>query len=303
MFTKLNEFLNNVDLRKLVFTMLIVIVIQCAWNCYLSCKLQVVEGMTATTPTTDINNLAKLASYITEDGNSFNIPGNLVVDGTTTVNGDAIVVGNTNIDGDINMKRNKGIAWSSPGDNASIKYIGDSEDPNQGNNLVFETNDDNQENFIFQHKYSGDAEPKELMKIDTNGDLFITGNNIHKPLIQQPPPGGALVTLYTGQAHHYIYGVDTVYTDADVSMDSTDKIEAVHPSVEYRIRVHPNGQSYTGWSDWIGSQNKTNAHDDPSVMVAGKYIPGLPGIKFQNDILRYVEVRYKPYLRALWNGV
>ena len=90
MFTKLNEFLNNVNLRKLVFTMLIVIIILGVWNCYLSNKLMVVEGMSATNPVSQknlaaIKNLGNLVKQI-QSGDTVTIPGNLVVKEKITTN-------------------------------------------------------------------------------------------------------------------------------------------------------------------------------------------------------------------------
>ena len=67
--------INSLEFRDKITLFLVIGLIGLAvWNCYLSSKLQLVEGMSATNPNTAIQNLAKLSSYISSDGNSFTIP-------------------------------------------------------------------------------------------------------------------------------------------------------------------------------------------------------------------------------------
>jgi hypothetical protein len=92
----LQELINNVNLRNLVFGLIVVVVILCVWNCYLTNKLQIVEGMTGdNNPVSPLNLTAirKLGNITQKIVNSedlfipsdLSIQGNLNVTGNTTL--------------------------------------------------------------------------------------------------------------------------------------------------------------------------------------------------------------------------
>jgi hypothetical protein len=82
----LQELINNVNLRNLVFGLIVVVVILCVWNCYLTSKLQIVEGMTGDSDPvsqsnlTAIRNLGNITQKIV-NGDHLTIPGDLTVTG------------------------------------------------------------------------------------------------------------------------------------------------------------------------------------------------------------------------------
>jgi len=175
-------------------------VLRNSYKCYL------IENMSTSGITQEnlqaIKNLNNLAEQFTSDGNSFNIPGNLTVEG------------------DINMKRNKGIAWNTLGDYASIKYSGTE---NEINNLVFETTDDNQENFIFQHKPYTDG-VKELLRIQPNGNTTVNGKlttylKIKKIVIKQTANDFMNIAILRGINMDYSYNNSGTYTSTGVYGD------------------------------------------------------------------------------------
>ena len=87
----LQELINNVNLRNLVFGLIVVVVILCVWNCYLTSKLQIVEGMTGDSDPvsqsnlTAIRNLSNITHKIV-NRKGLTIPSNVTITGNVAGN-------------------------------------------------------------------------------------------------------------------------------------------------------------------------------------------------------------------------
>lgn len=140
----LQELINNVNLRNLVFGLIVVVVILCVWNCYLTSKLQIVEGMTGDSDPVSQSNLTairNLGNLVTKINGAISIDSdknvtfskNVNVDGKITTGGNLTVTGALTVTGDAEI----GPAFIGKYNNSAVYAQFSHKDKKNGNSYAF----------------------------------------------------------------------------------------------------------------------------------------------------------------------